>query len=225
MTSNVAVSDRLPNLRIGVVEVVGVEVVPSNSELRAYCESVAKQAAADSQLAQWEQQCQEVRQLLRYGKFKASGRSKPAQEYLLRCAVNDQTLPTINGPVDLLNAVSLSFNLPISLLSIAKCSSNLLVDRGQAGEQFVFNSAGQTIDLCDLITTYDQSVSPHRPVGTPVKDSMAGKIESTDRHLIAIIYAPNSPSAINRCRQAAQTLAAGMTSFCKAHSASDLTKL
>lgn len=217
MAVRVDIAEQLKaKLVVGVVEVVDVDVVAANDELRAFCDEVARTAALQSQQPEWEQQCSEVRQMLRHGKFKASGRSKPAQEYLLRCATTDGALPSINGPVDLLNAVSLSCNLPISLLSVGKCSDNLLIDHGKAGEQFIFNSVGHTIDLTDLITVYDRSVEPMRPVGTPIKDSMAGKIEPTDRHLIAIIYTPTSDAAKKRSHAAVERLAEGMKRYCGA---------
>lgn len=220
MAVRVDIADHLKaKLVVGVVEVIDVDVVAANDELRAFCDELARTAALQSQLPEWEQQCSEVRQMLRNGKFKASGRSKPAQEYLLRCATTDGALPSINGPVDLLNAVSLSCNLPISLLSVGKCSDNLVIDYGKAGEQFVFNSVGHAIDLTDLITAYDRSVEPMRPVGTPIKDSMAGKIEPSDRHLIAIIYTPNSDSAKQRSRAAVERLADGMKKYCGASQA------
>jgi DNA/RNA-binding domain of Phe-tRNA-synthetase-like protein len=216
MSVCVQISPNLQSLQVGVVEIQGVQVVEASQQLRAFCQQVAQEVLASSQQPQWDRDCQEVRQMLRHGKFKASGRSKPAQEYLLRCVTDEGALPSINAPVDLLNAVSVKCNLPISLLSISKCSDNLWIDRGQAGEQFVFNSAGHAIDLTDLITTYDRSSQPPRPVGTPIKDSMAGKIESTDNHLVAIVYAPNSPSATSRRQQAVELLRSGMLDFCQA---------
>ncbi len=135
---------------------------------------------------------QQVRQMLRHGKFKASGRSKPAQEYLLRCATEENCLPNINAPVDILNTVSLASGLPISLLSIKKCSDQLLVRRGRVGEAYVFNTVGHEIDVQDLVVVCDTSSNQDRPVGSPIKDSMAGKIESSDDHLVAIIYAPTA---------------------------------
>jgi len=44
-----------------------------------------------------------VRRMLRYGKYHASGRGKPASEFLLRAALSDQ-FPLVNGPVDVNNA-------------------------------------------------------------------------------------------------------------------------
>jgi DNA/RNA-binding domain of Phe-tRNA-synthetase-like protein len=116
----------------------------------------------------------------------------------------------------LLNAVSLEFNLPISLLSIAKCSLQLFIDRGQPEEYYVFNAGGQTLELADLLTVFDISGESPRPVGTPVKDSLAGKIEASDQHVVAIIYAPNSDSAIERCNQAKSRLRSGFISYCGA---------
>lgn len=220
MAVRVEIAEQLKaKLVVGVVEIIDVDVIASNDELRVFCNEVARSSALQSQQPEWEQQCSEVRQMLRYGKFKASGRSKPAQEYLLRCALTESALPAINGPVDLLNAVSLSCNLPISLLSVGKCSDNLLIDYGKAGEQFIFNSVGHAIDLTDLITVFDRSVEPMRPVGTPIKDSMAGKIEPTDRHLIAIIYTPTSDGAEQRCHAAVERLAEGMKKYCGASQA------
>ncbi len=225
MAVRVEIAEQLKaKLAVGVVEVVDVDVVAANDELRAFCDEVARTSSLQSQQPEWEQQCSEVRQMLRHGKFKASGRSKPAQEYLLRCVTTDGALPLINGPVDLLNAVSLSCNLPISLLSVGKCSDNLQIDHGKAGEQFVFNSVGHAIDLTDLITVYDRSVDPMRPVGTPIKDSMAGKIETTDRHLIAIIYSPTSDGARQRSCSAVEQLAEGMKKYCGASQAVVISK-
>src|SRR3954468_5867212 len=53
-----------------------------------------------------------VRDLLRHGGFKPTGRSKPASEYLLR-AVGDGQLAPINLAVDVCNAVSLHSGLPV----------------------------------------------------------------------------------------------------------------
>jgi DNA/RNA-binding domain of Phe-tRNA-synthetase-like protein len=206
----------LPNLYLGVVEVANVNIDPASPKLAEYCQRVSEQGKPRAESTSWLEQCQEIRQLLRHGKFKPTGRSKPAQEYLMRCIIQEGSLPQINGPVDLVNAVSVDFNLPISLLSVRKCSNELAVDRGRAGESFVFNSGGQVLELSDLITVYDRSHAARRPVGTPVKDSMAGKIESADTHLVAIIYAPESASAMQRCDQAKQQLADGFQDFCGA---------
>src|SRR6266852_959540 len=58
-----------------------------------------------------------VRQLLRHGGFKPTGRSKPASEYLLK-AVGEGRLSTINLAVDACNVVSLHSGLPISVVDL-----------------------------------------------------------------------------------------------------------
>lgn len=200
----------LPGLHLGVVEFADVTVGPADADVQAFARLVAEWVRPQLESVEWQQACQEVRQLLRHGKFKASGRSKPAQEYLAGCVGRDGQLPVINGPVDVLNAVSLRYNLPISLLSLSKASRRLHVGRGKAGQSYVFNAAGQELDVTDLITVYDASVEPFRPIGSPVKDSMAGKIEVSDRDLVAIIYCPDSQAARNRCDQAEAELRARM---------------
>lgn len=190
MTIKISLAADLTGLIIGAVEFVGVKVQPSSDPLRAWSDAVAQQAVSEADLPSSEGLRQQVRQMLRHGKFKASGRSKPAQEYLLRCAVQDQSLPSINGPVDILNSVSLCCGLPISLLSIRKSSSLLHIRRGQAGEAYIFNAAGQELNVEDLIVVCDQTQTPSRPIGSPIKDSMAGKIEPSDDHQIAIVYGP-----------------------------------
>ncbi len=189
---------RLDAVCIRAVEFVGVSVLPSTPSLRAWCDEVVQNSVPEAAIASGEPLRQAVRQMLRHGKFKASGRSKPAQEYLLRCATQDGILPEINGPVDVLNAVSLSCGLPISLLSVGKCSQKLAVRRGLAGESYVFNAVGQVLEVEDLIVVCDEAEGQSRPVGSPIKDSMAGKIEATDNHLIAIIYAPETAEGRQR---------------------------
>ena len=60
-----------------------------------------------------------VRDLLRHGGFKPSGRSKPSSEYLLRAA-GDGRLNSINLAVDVGNVVSLHSGLPISVVDLGK---------------------------------------------------------------------------------------------------------
>lgn len=208
----------LSDLMVSTVLVLGVEVQPTGAELQAYAAGVIAQVLERHATAEFDQQCQQVRQMLRHGKFKASGRSKPAQEYLLRCVLQDGKLPNINGPVDLLNAVSLDINLPISLLSLRKCSRRLGISRGRAGDSFLFNSAGQSLDVTDLVVVNDCSGPVPRPVGSPIKDSLAGKIEAEDRELVAVIYSPNNVEAAERCRRGCNLLVDGFQRYCQATS-------
>lgn len=209
-------AEELDHLHIVAVEIEHVQVAPSTARLRLWSDEAAQQAVERSHLKESEQLRNSVRKLLKHGKFKASGRSKPAQEYLLRCALEEGSLPRINGPVDVLNTASLVGGLPISLLSLSKCSPDLHIRWGRAGEGYVFNSSGQVLDVEDLIVVCDASHTPERPVGSPVKDSMAGKIEAGDTALVAIIYAPLDSPGTAAANLTAQLLADSMVDFCEA---------
>jgi DNA/RNA-binding domain of Phe-tRNA-synthetase-like protein len=216
MALTLSLADELEQLQVVALEIEHVLVTPASAKLRLWADEAAQHAVEQSHTPQAEKLRMAVRQLLRHGKFKASGRSKPAQEYLMRCALEEGSLPRINGPVDVLNTASLLGGLPISLLSIANCSRLLHVRRGDTGEGYVFNSIGQLLDVEDLIVTCDATQTPARPVGSPIKDSMAGKIASDDTELVAIIYAPRDDAGIAAAKQTLELLASSLVEFCGA---------
>lgn len=216
MPLTLTLADELDGLQIVAIEVEHVDVLPATARLRLWADEAAHFAVNHAQLPEAEKLRTAVRQMLRHGKFKASGRSKPAQEYLLRCALEEGSLPRINGPVDVLNTASLLGGLPISLLSLEKCSRDLHIRRGTAGEGFVFNAVGQLLDVEDLVVVCDASHTPNRPVGSPIKDSMAGKIEPSDTSLVAIIYAPRNDLGTAAADRTSQLLAEKLVEFCGA---------
>jgi DNA/RNA-binding domain of Phe-tRNA-synthetase-like protein len=124
-----------------------------------------------------------VRRLLRHGGFKPSGRSKPASEYLVR-AVGDGTLGTINAAVDVCNIVSLHSGLPISVVDLAKAKEPFRVGIAPAGASYVFNAAGQTIDLEGLLCLFD----PEGPCGNAVKDAQRTKTDSETTRTLTVIW-------------------------------------
>lgn len=130
-----------------------------------------------------------VRNLLKSGGFKPSGRNKPASEYLAQAA-REGRFPVINNLVDINNFVSLSSGLPISLLDADEVGSKLLLRFGREGERYVFNSAGQEIDLQGLICAC--CGEKDAPLGNAVKDSVTGKIKDKTTNVVAIIYAPST---------------------------------
>jgi DNA/RNA-binding domain of Phe-tRNA-synthetase-like protein len=132
---------------------------------------------------------QRVRRMLRYGKYKPSGRSKPASEFLLRAAL-DGSFPLVSGPVDVNNIVSLESGFPGSIFDADLSGRHLLLRRGAPGESYVFNSSGQSIDLEDLLLVCRLTEGGWKPCGNPVKDSMATKIRPETRDVIAVLYAP-----------------------------------
>ncbi|MDZ4836468.1 MAG: phenylalanine--tRNA ligase beta subunit-related protein [Candidatus Melainabacteria bacterium] len=128
-----------------------------------------------------------VRNLLKTGGFKPSGRNKPASEYLAQAA-REGRFPFINNLVDINNFLSLGSGLPISLLDADQFGSSVLLRFGNEGERYVFNSAGQEIDLNGLICACCGDTD--KPLGNAVKDSMDGKIKEMTKSVVAIIYAP-----------------------------------
>ena len=134
-----------------------------------------------------------VRDMLRYGRYKPTGRGKPASEYLLRAA-QQQAFPRINAVVDVNNYISLKYLLPISLWDQEKAAAeHVLFRRGRAGEAFVFNQAGQRIDVTDLVVgcrITEETGPAEEPFVNPVKDALITKTDAHTQHVAAAVYAP-----------------------------------
>ncbi len=131
-----------------------------------------------------------VRDMLRYGKYRPSGRGKPASEYLWEAAQKG-SFPFINNFVDALNFVSLKSGLPVSLIDTKKAGTeNFRIRRGREGEFYDFNSSGQILHLEDLLLA--ATLEEDMPVATPVKDSQKTKIDEKSKEFVALIYSPLS---------------------------------
>ena len=124
-----------------------------------------------------------VRALLRQGGFKPTGRSKPASEYLLR-AVGDGTLSSINLAVDVCNVVSLHGGLPISVVDLARARPPFRVGLAPPGASYVFNSAGQSIDLGGLLCLFDGD----GPCANAVKDAQRTKTTAQTTRTLSLIW-------------------------------------
>src|SRR5260370_18198346 len=90
-----------------------------------------------------------VRQLLRQGGFKPTGRSKPASEYLLKATADDR-LTSINVAVDVCNVVSLHSGLPISVVNLDRARGPFRVALAPARASYVFNPSGPSIAAARL---------------------------------------------------------------------------
>jgi DNA/RNA-binding domain of Phe-tRNA-synthetase-like protein len=129
-----------------------------------------------------------IRDLLRKGGYKPTGRGKPASEYLAQAAERGEW-PRVNHAVDALNLVSLESGLPISLLDADRAledASALVVRLGAAGEKYVFNAAGHEIDVEGLLCV---AKADGPCIGNAVKDSMATKTTPDTRNVVAIVWA------------------------------------
>ena len=125
----------------------------------------------------------EVRQLLRHGGFRPSGRSKPASEYL-HAAHAEGRFPRINAAVDACNAISLWSGLPISLVDVDRLTGALTVTVLPSGTSYVFNPSGQVIDAGGLLSVTDAE----GPTGTPVKDAQRTKTHDGTRTTLSLVW-------------------------------------
>lgn len=132
-----------------------------------------------------------VRNMIRFGAYKPAGRSKPSSEYLLAAAL-DGSFPLVNGPVNANNAISLEWGYPASIFDLDRCGRELLLRRGLAGESYIFNTSGQSIDLEDLLCVCRAEGYAWAPCGNPVKDAMATKTTESTQNVVAVIYAPSA---------------------------------
>jgi DNA/RNA-binding domain of Phe-tRNA-synthetase-like protein len=124
-----------------------------------------------------------IRDLLRHGGYKPTGRGKPASEYLVRAA-REGALRSINLAVDVCNAVSLHSGLPVSLIDLDRAEPPFRIALGGPGEQYVFNASGQVIDVTGLVCLFDRL----GPCANAVKDSERTKTTATTRNSLTVIW-------------------------------------
>lgn len=124
-----------------------------------------------------------VRDLLRHGGFKPTGRSKPASEYLIRAAESGE-LASINLVVDACNATSLHSGLPISVIDLARSRAPHRIAVQPAGASYVFNASGQSIDLAGLVALCDAD----GPCANAVKDAQRTKTHAGTTRVLAVIW-------------------------------------
>lgn len=185
----VALAIDRPDLALGILEAVGVTVGPATPALDRTVEGAIAAAPgpgdADASLRA------AVRDLLRAGGFKPTGRNKPSSEYIANAAARG-AFPRINGVVDVANLVSVESGLPISLLDLDRARADapgLEIRLGYPGESYVFNASGQEIEVAGLLSVA-RIGGP--AVGNPVKDAMVAKTDAATRNVVALVYAPRS---------------------------------
>jgi DNA/RNA-binding domain of Phe-tRNA-synthetase-like protein len=124
-----------------------------------------------------------VRDLLRHGGYKPTGRGKPASEYLIR-AVSDGSLGSINAAVDACNAVSLHSGLPISVVDRDRAEPPFRIGVAPAGSSYLFNASGQTIDLEGLLCLFDAA----GPCANAVKDAQRTKTHEATVRTLSVVW-------------------------------------
>ena len=124
-----------------------------------------------------------VRDLLRHGGFKPSGRSKPASEYLIS-AVEKGRLGSINAAVDCCNVASLHSGLPISVIDAGQSNEPWRIGIAQPDTSYVFNPTGQVISIGGLVVLFDADGA----CAGPVKDSQRTKTHSDTVETLSVIW-------------------------------------
>lgn len=124
-----------------------------------------------------------VRNLLRHGGFKPSGRSKPASEYLIKAAAGGFLGP-INPVVDACNVVSLHSGLPVSVVDLDRTDGDLSVSICPPETRYVFNASGQEIRVDGLLCLHDAQ----GPCANAVKDSQRTKTHEGTTRVACVIW-------------------------------------
>lgn len=124
-----------------------------------------------------------IRRMLRLHGFKASGRNKPASEYLAQAA-RGPGVRTINPAVDTCNAVSLHSGLPISVIDLDLSPEPHRIAPAPPGSLYPFNPSGQVLELTGLICLSDAD----GPCANPVKDSQRTKTHTATLRTLSVVW-------------------------------------
>ena len=116
---------------------------------------------------------------------------RPASEALLRRVLRGDGLPVINSLVDINNACSLEFLLPIGLHDLDAVRGAMTLRVGRQGEGYDAIGKG-AYSVEGRITVADDL----GPCGSPTSDSQRSMITLATKRCLMIIYAPSGyPSA------------------------------
>jgi DNA/RNA-binding domain of Phe-tRNA-synthetase-like protein len=189
---------------------------PSPSELLDVVRGSCARAVASRESERSAARRAAVRDMLRSGSYKPTGRGKPASEYLLNAAA-EGSFPFINAAVDINNLVSVESLLPISLVDLDRAgAASFRCRRGLMGESYAFNPSGQVLDLGDLLLV--SRLPSDEPCATPVKDSQATKTHDGTTRILGVVYAPDS--MLREAEAAASRVAELFSRFCGARTVS-----
>ena len=124
-----------------------------------------------------------VRDMLRHGGYKPTGRGKPASEYLVRTA-SEGGIRSINLAVDACNVVSLHSGFPISVVDLNKAEAPFRIGIAPEGTRYVFNPSGQEIDVSGLVCLFDAQGA----CANAVKDSLRTKTDDNTILTLSVIW-------------------------------------
>lgn len=181
MSTSLLAIERHPLLRVAAFTTTYAAPLGAVSTPSAAVDALRIEAAAP--LARSEEVRAAVRDMLRHGGYKPTGRGKPASEYLVRAA-SDGALGSINAAVDACNAVSLHSGFPISVVDLDRARGPFRIVIAPQGASYVFNASGQEIDLGGLVCLYDAN----GPCANAVRDSQRTKTNADTRSTLSVIW-------------------------------------
>lgn len=152
-----------------------------------------RQAGGPAPVARDEARRKDVRDLLRHGGYKPTGRGKPSSEYLLKAAA-EGGLRSINLAVDAGNIASLHSGIPISVIDLGHAVPPLRLGIAPADTSYVFNPSGQEIDVSGLLCLFDAE----GPCANAVKDAQRTKTSEATLRTLSVLWAPASAAAAAR---------------------------
>jgi len=138
---------------------------------------------ADAPIARTEEIRTAIRDLLRHGGYKPTGRGKPSSEYLVR-AVADGSLGSINAAVDACNVVSFRSGLPISVIDLDRATPPFRIRVAPEDSRYIFNPSGQEIRIDGLIALFDRDGA----CANAVKDAQRTKTTPATRRTLSIVW-------------------------------------
>jgi DNA/RNA-binding domain of Phe-tRNA-synthetase-like protein len=125
-----------------------------------------------------------VRDMLRQGGYKPTGRGKPASEYLRRAAGEAGGVRSINLAVDACNVISLHTGFPISVVDLDRATGPFRVAVAGKAERYVFNPSGQEIGLEGLLCLYDDAGA----CANAVKDAQRTKTDGATTRTLSLVW-------------------------------------
>ncbi len=199
----------------GVVEAFDVQVDATAGALEEELTTTLRTLAESPDAGPPQAVRDAVRDLLRAAGYKPSGRGKPASEYLAGAAQKG-AFPRISTLVDAANLCSLRSGLPISLLDRTRAlegTTGLVIRPGRSGERYVFNGAGQEIDVAGLLCVAREDGAP---VGNAVKDSLATRTDAATRAVLAVVWGSTACAPHVDVAHVTSALAAALVAHCAA---------
>ncbi|MDX1429351.1 MAG: hypothetical protein R3282_03640, partial [Rhodothermales bacterium] len=150
-SGHISVENHLESIQLGIVRVEGVDAGFRSAEFDQSLDQLIATRATGLEATE-DAVRKAARDMLRNGRYKPTGRGKPASEYLLRAAADGSDFPRINWPVDVCSYISLSSLLPVSIWDLDRTNCERFQFRlGMPDEKYTFNAGGQEISLEDLV--------------------------------------------------------------------------